>query len=63
MRNLRFKLLMNIIFAALIPFGGVAEAQSIDRAETEALEYKIRPGKQRVSMYVNTTKIITLEGK
>lgn len=28
-----------------------------------ALEYKIRPGSQRVSMYVNSSKILTLEGK
>lgn len=27
-----------------------------------SLEYKIRPGSQRVSMYVNSTKILTLEG-
>lgn len=28
-----------------------------------ALEYKIRPGSQRVTMYVNSSKILTLEGK
>ena len=38
----------------------LCNSQVIDRSETEALEYRIRPGKQRISMYVNTTKIMTL---
>ena len=30
---------------------------------SNALEHKIRPGAQRVTMYVNSSKILTLEGK
>ena len=33
------------------------------RPRQNALEHKIRPGEQRVTMYVNSSKILTLDGK
>ena len=42
-----------------------AQQDSTSQLETisNALEYKIRPGSQRISMTVNSSKILTLEGK
>ena len=39
----------------------ISDASAASAANS--LEYKIRPGLQRVSMYVNSSKILTLEGK
>lgn len=45
-----------------------AQAQNVDPSlqlstSANALEYKVRPGIQRMTMYVNSTKILRLEGK
>lgn len=39
------------------------QSEDVYSTTVNALEYKIRPGSQRVSMYVNSSKILTLEGK
>ena len=59
--------MMNHRYACARAFFGLAllvcATRTSAQSPSDALEYKIRPGAQRLTMYVNSSKILTLEGK
>jgi pilus assembly protein CpaC len=52
-----------LAFSLTVTFSLEARAEKQFLPTSNSLEYKVRPGVQRVTMYVNSSKILTLEGK